>query len=387
MIKKLTITSLVASACIFSNVYANNTLEETFKNGKVKGEIKSYFFQEDYDATGRSSIMHFGGLLNYETASFNGVTLGSTFQVSSVADVNGINKFVSDEDASGSVMSEAFITYSRNNTSLKAGRQFIGTPLLAGSGSRMIRQSFQGYTITNSDITDTKLMVSYVNRFQTRTNEAGKPGKFTKKFNTNTNLDGLTLNDGAYSLYLENKSISNLNIEAQYLNAIDVFASTYLNAKYDLGTTANLYVVGQHISTNYDINNPSGNFFAARVGGDYKNLTFKLSATSNTSNGDVESGLGYGSDYSLAASEIGGGYYSYLKDNKSYQVGVGTTISNIGIDLLHTENKVNNGNDNSETDLIVSYNFSKDLNFNILHAAFDGGDKNYETRVKVTYKF
>ena len=86
MIKKLSLISLVASACLLSNVQAADTLKEAFQDGKIKGEIRSYFFQEDYDTTGRSSNLHFGGFLNYETANFYGLTAGATFQVSSVGE-------------------------------------------------------------------------------------------------------------------------------------------------------------------------------------------------------------------------------------------------------------------------------------------------------------
>lgn len=387
MIKKLTLTSLVASACLFSNVYAADTLEEAFKNGKVKGEIRSYFFQEDFDATGRSSITHFGGFINYETASYYGLTTGATFQVSSVGDINGVNKFASDEDASGSVMSEAFVTYTRDNTSLKAGRQFIGTPLLAGSGSRMIRQAFQGYVVTNTDIPNTKVVAAYVDRFQTRTDGAGSPGKFTKTFNTNAELDTQTLEDGAYTLYLENKSVTDLTIQAQYLDATNIFSTIYADAEYKIGTAANLYVVGQYMGTNYDSTNLDGHFFAARIGGAFDKFSFKLSTSSNTSDANVESGLGYGADYSLTGSEIGGGYDGYFKDTKAYQVNVGTTIANVGLNAIYTSNNLKNANDTAETDVVLSYDVMKNLNLNILQAYFDGGDKNYETRVKLTYKF
>jgi len=389
MVKKLTLTSLVASACLFSNVYAENTLEEAFTNGKVKGEIRSYYFQEDYDTTGRSSNLHFGGFLSYETASFYGLTTGATFQVSSVADISGVNKFVDDEDASGSVMSEAFLTYTRENSSVKAGRQFIGTPLLAGSGSRMIRQSFQGYTLVNTDIPDTKVVAAYVDRFQGRTDGAGSPGKFTKAFDTNAELGSVTLNDGAYTAYLENKSISDLTIQAQYLDAMDVFASMYLDAKYEFGTSVNLYAVGQYIGTNYDATaNENGNFYALRVGGNNDYFNFKLSASENPSDGNVESGLGYGADYSLVGAEIDGGYWSYLTDTTAYQVNVGTTVAKIDLNLIHSVYDTKANGDIKETDLILSYDIVKNLNLNILQANFDGkADKNYETRVKLTYKF
>lgn len=389
MIKKITLTSVVAAATIFTNLQADS-IEKAFKDGKVKGDIKAYYFQEDYDVKGKASNLHFGGILGYETGSFNGLSAGATFQVSSVADLSKTDKtneniFASDEDASGSVLSEAFISYTRGDSSFKAGRQFIGTPLLAGSGSRMVRQSFQGYTYTNKSLSDTEIMVAYVDRFQARTDGAGNPGKFTKTFNTNGGLDPLLLDDGAYTLYLQNKSIENLAIQAQYLDATDVFSSVYLDAQYDFNK--NLYVAGQYMGTSYDNNNPSGSFYAARVGGNFEGFNFKLSASQNPSDGNVESGLGYGADWALTGAEINGGYYSYLKDTTAYQVGLGTNIAGVDANIIHSVYDLELANDVKETDLILSYDLMKNLNLNILQAYFDGGDKNYETRVKLTYKF
>lgn len=397
MVKKLTLTSLVASACLFSNVYAENTLEEAFQNGKVKGEVRSYYFQESNDGKGQASILHFGGFLNYETAAFYGVTTGVTFQASSVGDIDyseGNNVFVDDEDASGAVMSEAFITYTRKNSSIKAGRQFIGTPLLAGSGSRMIRQAFQGYTFVNTDLPQSKIVAAYVDRFQSRTDGEGNPGEFTKNFNTNAPFaagvsgnDPVTLEDGAYSVYLENKSVDNLTIQAQYLDAIDVFVSTYADAKYNFATSGNIYAMGQYIGTSYDASYSNGTFFAVRVGGAYDKFNFKLSASDNSSNGNVQSGLGYGADYSLTGSEIAGGYYSYQSDTTAYQVNVGTNIAKVDLNLIYTTNEIKNANDVKETNIIASYDLVKNLNLNVLYADFDGASKDYETRVKLTYKF
>ena len=389
MIKKLSLISLVASACLLSNVQAEDTLKEAFQNGKVKGEIRSYYFQEDHDSTGRSSNLHFGGFLNYETADFYGLNAGATFQVSSVGNISGDKtRFTADEDASGSVMSESFVTYTRANTSFKAGRQFIGTPLLAGSGSRMVRQAFQGYTLVNTDISDTKVIAAYVDRFQKRTDGAGNPGTFTKVFNTNAVADNITLEDGAYSVYVENKSVANLTAQLQYLNAIDVFKSYYADGVYDIGTEANISVTGQYIGTNYNNTDSSGNFYALRVATDYDYFNLKLSASNNPSNGNVHSGIGYGADYSLTGSQIIGGYYSYLEGTKAYQINLGTTISKVDLNLIHSDFDLANAKNEKETDFVLSYNIIENLNLNVLHAIFDGSsDKNYETRVKLTYKF
>jgi hypothetical protein len=386
--KKLISTSIIASACLLSSVQGADTLKEAFQNGKVKGEIRSYYFQEDFDTTGRSSILHFGGFLNYETANYHGLTANATLQVSSVGDIHGDNKFINDEDASGSVLSEAFVQYTRANSSFKAGRQFIGTPLLAGSGSRMVRQSFQGYTFVNTDISDTTILAAYVDRYQKRTDGTGNPGAFTKSFNTNGALDAVTLEDGAYTVYLENKSVTNLTAQLQYLNAVDSFKTYYAYATYDIGTKANAAVTGQYMGTKYNNADSSGNFYAARVSTDYDYFNLKLSASTNPSNGDVESGLGYGADYALTGSEVYGGYYAYFEDAKAYQINIGTSIADVKLNLIHSKYDLANTTDLKETDFVASYDIIENLNLSLLHANFEGeADKNYETRVKLTYAF
>lgn len=55
---------------------------------------------------------------------------------------------------------------------LKGGEQFISTPLLAGSGSRLIKESFEGYLLVNNDIPDTTLVAGVVTKYQTRTDKS-----------------------------------------------------------------------------------------------------------------------------------------------------------------------------------------------------------------------
>ena len=62
---------------------------------------------------------------------------------------------------------------------------------------------------------NTELFLSYVDRFQMRTDANGNPGNFTKVFNTNRGVYERTLNDGAYTLLLTNKTIKNLTTNIQ----------------------------------------------------------------------------------------------------------------------------------------------------------------------------
>jgi hypothetical protein len=383
------IITLSLLTVISSTLFADS-IDDAFKNGKISGEVRSYYFQERQSDTGTSSIFNNGGYLNYLTGNYYGLSLGATLQVSSVLNTEGTNRFTYDEDASGAVLSESYISYTKNNSNFKIGRQYIGTPLLAGSGSRMIRQSFQGYTFTNTDIPNTELFLSYVDRFQMRTDANGNPGNFTKVFNTNRGVYERTLNDGAYTLLLTNKTIKNLTTNIQYLNAIDNFESEYFDATYTFGP---IFVSGQYIGTQYDTNENDGNFIALKVGAEYKDFNFAV-ATSKTTSGDVESGLGYGADTSFTGNEIYGGIFSYRKDAKAYKVSLDKEIDKlkIGVAYVFTDMKDNKSND-QEIDLTGSYQFTKNLKLDLLHAIIDGSEDysrakaDSETRIKVSYSF
>ena len=387
MIKKLTLGSVVAAACLCSNVYAGDNLEEAFANGKFNGEVRSYYFQQNNESTGKSSIINSGGFLSYETDKFYTITAGATIHVSSTGDISGTNKFAYSEDASGAVLSEAFLTYGLGNSSIKVGRQYIGTPAVAGSGSRMIRQSFEGVTVTNTDIPDTKVMGIYVNKYQKRTDLDGNVAGFTKAFDTNTSGDTI-LEDGAYSLYLQNKSIADLTIQAQYLDAVDAFSTLYVDSVYSIGTDYNLSITGQYLSTDHDSGAEDGEYVAARLAGSINGFNLSASVSENTSDGVVESGLGYGADWSLVGGDVYWGYYAYQPETTSYQVKAGTTIADVGITIIHSSYDLKTADDVSETDYMLSYELMKNLNLDILHAEFDGiADRENETRVKLTYKF
>lgn len=383
------IISLSLLTLLSSTIFADS-IDDAFKNGKMSGELRSYYFQEKQSDTGTSSILHYGGHFNYLTGTYYGLNLGASLQASSVGTIDGTNRFLYDEDASGAVLSESYIAYTKDNSNLKIGRQYIGTPLLAGSGSRMIRQSFQGYTFTNTDISNTKLLLTYVDRFQMRTDANGNPGNFTKVFNTNRGVYERTLNDGAYSILITNKSINNLTANIQYLNAIDNFQSEYIDAVYNFG---DISFAGQYIGTQYDTNENDGNFLAVKVSGDFNNFNFAL-ATSKTIDGDVESGLGYGADTSFTGNDIYGGIFSYRKDAQAYKVSLGTKIDKLklGASYVFTDMKNNKSND-TEIDLTASYNFTKNLKIDFLHAIIDGSEDysrakaDSETRLKILYSF
>jgi len=233
--KRITKLSLIATIALSSSLYAQS-LSEAFANTKVKGEIKTEYANSNFLGNKDSdNIWAVGGSLNAVTGDFNGLSAGATFQTSSILSENNKNGvFKNDLDASGAVLSEAYLEYKLSNTSFKAGRQYITTPLVSTSletksSETLIKDSFEAYVLTNTDISKTTLVAGYINKYQANTNGNGDIGDF----------ENASLENGAYTIYAKNNSIDNLTLQAQYVkvnstNNINDRSAAYIQADYTI---------------------------------------------------------------------------------------------------------------------------------------------------------
>jgi hypothetical protein len=268
------------------------------------------------DFSGHYSIFVLGGNLNLVTGSYYGFSAGATFQTSHVLDddIENANDFANTMDASGSVLSEAYLKYKISNTILKVGRQYISTPLIKGSDSRMIKQSFEGATLRNKDIPDTLVTLAYVDKYQDRTDGNGNPGKFED------------YEDGSYSIYVKNNSIENLDLQAQYLDVEGKTSNSdkdvaYLEAGYDFGV-ANVHA--QYMdSSNGDVD---GSLFGVKASTNINIFNLTAIYTKTSDKGAVYPGIGSGSDASFSSLPLHGGDPCYTKDTDAL---VGVAVANI----------------------------------------------------------
>lgn len=242
--KKISCMSLIASIAITTPLLADD-LAESLQKSELKGEIKAAFIDSNFLGAGTSdSVSAIGGSIGVKTGSYYGFKAGVTFQTATVLSddinngnttpfsVNGVSKRVDFFNAGGSVLSEAYLEYTISNTTLKGGRQFIYTPLVSTglegkSSESIIKDSFEAYTLTNTDLPDTTIVAGYVDKWQPQSNGLGDVGDFND------------VEDGAYTLYVKNESIENLTLQAQYLD-VEGKTSTgdrdafYLQADYKL---------------------------------------------------------------------------------------------------------------------------------------------------------
>lgn len=165
---------LLVAVLATGTMYAADNLEEAFKNGKVDGELRAFYYGRDYNegATGPngaistdSSLLALGLRLSYETEELKGFTVGFGFQGQSTpwasADDKMDHQMPWDLGASGAVLSEAYLRYNFAKTSIKVGRQYFNMPLMSSDNRDVIKQAIEGVTVVNNDVSDTTLYGAY----------------------------------------------------------------------------------------------------------------------------------------------------------------------------------------------------------------------------------
>jgi len=385
---KLSLVTSLALASFATSSVASDSLADAFKDGKVKGAVKAmYFERERMVGTQEGSILAVGGNLGYVTGDYMGLRFGATFQHSSVADTGkmGSTEYSSDMYAHGSVLSEAYLGYKIGNTDIKIGRQYIATPLLLGSGSRMIKESFEAYLLSNTDISNTKIVAGYVTKHQKRTEGSGVVGKFDQDL----------VNEGAALIYVTNTSVENLKLQAQYVNIAKVDGSTsddqklfYADAAYKIApVTISLqtYQTDNGAATASD-----GKFYGIKVAGKVAGVSLSAGFTTTDDEATVLRGIGEGAYKTFAGGPISSGGSAYLADTDSFQVTAGYKFD-FGLSTLisYSEWDVKaEAKERSEAGIVLGYAFNKNLSTKVMYSDYDGAyvwDK--RTRVYLTYAF
>lgn len=386
--KKIFKMSLGVSVILATTqVFAAETLASAFENGKVSGEIKSQYFQKEVSDK-KVSIWTNGGNLSYKTGDFYGLKAGVTLQAATVTadDLdNAPTAYNKDQNVSGAILSEAYLAYTAGNTTAKVGRQYISTPLIEGSGSRIFKESYEGIVLTNTDLANTTIVAAYVDKHQYRTNVAsgGSDVKAVSDFEQ--------VGDGAYTLYINNKSVENLTLGAQYAQ-INEFSSVnddvkafYADASYNLKPFT---IEAQTYQTNNgETVNSDGKAYAVNVMADIDKLSFGAAYSTIDDEASIVSGLGNGADYLYTASWIYGGVYDANTD--AYKLSAGYDITgDLTFDVIYAAWKTEDAPRASETDFVTKYAFNKNLSATFVLATYDKlADESYRSRLYASYKF
>lgn len=392
-------TSLVAACAVasFQSVLlASDSLSSAFENGKIKGQLKSYYFAKSYDnnTAKDASIWVNGVTLGYKTGDFNGFSLGTTAQfASATSDDDDSNKYNGTMNTSGTVLSEMYLQYTNGKTTAKAGRQFFWTPIVGGSGSRFIRQSFEGYSLTNSSLDNTKIVAAFLTKFAERTDGAGEPGEFTSE-------GSRVGTDGTWTVYVKNNSISNLTLQAQYAsksekteNAKDGHDILYIDGTYNFAGDLKPFIAAQYLATSYEsAASEDSNAYGVKAGATISGLSAYIAYTSVSDDNNVAQGIGSGSIPLYTNGATVDAWSATRQGTDAYKIGLGYKIDKVALAAAYSSFDKPNKPKITETNLTVTYKATKNLTAQVQYSVLDNQDMvetdiSTDLRTRLIYSF
>ena len=325
--------------------------------------------------------MAIGGNLGFETASINGITMGTRFYTTNGLDLHSGVRSSANYDPSlfgdgfdaYSMVGEAYINYKQENTNIKIGRQKLNTPLAGADDARMLPNLFEAVVLSNTALQDTTLIAAHVTRESVGTfgNVYGTPSQLSLQsgyglgykeatnghfadmgvvaLGTDTDTLGVTAVAGIY------KGIPNVTLQAWDYYAHDILNAVYLQGDYGFDAGA----VKLKASAQYINQSEVGDKLAGEVDGQY--TAVKLGAGSGALSGYVA----YSTTGSSNTAQANGGIITPWGGMPAFTQGMVTRHMFFA--------------DTDTTKVAATYNFKKsgvDLKATAYHVDFDIGSKN-----------
>lgn len=310
------------------------------------GNLRMGAIHAEDDIGDKTDGSAFGGKLGYISPAWNGLSGGATFYATSELfdDENG--DFFSSESGSYAILGEAYIQADYGNTMLRLGRFELDTPHADTDDIRMIPNTFQGLLLSNSDIDDTTLYLTHLDKW------AGVDADLPERFQELNSDDGVTAAGAVY------EGVKNLALQSWYYHGNDFAKLLYLEAIYE----SECFSVGVQFSSQSDDSNdesgPDGDAWG--VTASYTLAEITLSAAYNGVSGIVTNGYGGGPYFTSADDHTIDG----VEDQKAAAIGVeygGVEALTLGALHVDFEEGAN------ETDYYALYDVTEEMSLELIY--------------------
>lgn len=373
--KQVMIMSMVAAAAL-----SGASIDEAFKSGKVSGQLRAAYVDQDNAVDSDTYGTSIGGILKYETGDWNGFKVGVGAYISQkIGFATGDNEkanndlFASNAE-SYAYVGEAYVDYTLGDLNLKVGRQLIDTPFADTDDIRMHPNTFEAAIATYSGFDKTTLVGGFVKRF------AGyDSGDDISKFKR---LDGANSN-GAAVVGIVNESVENLKAQAWFYSIDELSNALYADGVYTLAfsETMGLELTAQYANfSEKKASGMDGNVYGAGAAFNVGALT--LGAAYNKSSSDdgksISNGFG-GGPYLTSMEEM---TIDSLEDARAYQLSAELDLADAGVEGLTLTALYGSFKSTpmdikvKETDFIAAYAINEALTAEMSYAMIDDKNKN-----------
>ena len=363
------------------NIENANSIDEAFKNGKIEGSIALFGLTQDNKDQSIKRDFAFGNgnlTLGYNTASFYGFSLGTQVK----GNIKLGEKHKNDRKNEGpfennALITQAYLQYSLNEMLLiKAGR-YEGE-------LEWLTDYQQGAIAEITAIPDTTVSLAFSNR------KAESGIDTSEDFHKPNDL-----NKGIYVVDIKNESLEGLEINPYYYQIPDAVKFYGLKTSYNLEHFGAIAQYAKSSLTNeYKTNNSLENGYIAHfeLNGNFEDLTSAVGLIKTSKKGGADIITSYGD----SISPFEDGKKVYTLDARTIYGSLGYSIYDFEFGALYGitryDNATNSGLKEKELNLSAGYNFTKNLNTNIMYVNVDVDEASGETDynkylASVEYKF
>ncbi|MDD2950184.1 MAG: OprD family outer membrane porin [Sulfuricurvum sp.] len=162
-----------------------DNLEDVFKNGKVSGQLRAFWYDGERDLRIDRTALTVGGILSYQTAPISGLNGGISFFSSNGAlpvtrmPYSGQTHNLNLDGSSINTLGEAYLQYKAGETSIKFGRQRLDLPLANDYYNRMLPNSFEALYSENRSMKNTVFKASYITGWKYKADDTFRSPTYT----------------------------------------------------------------------------------------------------------------------------------------------------------------------------------------------------------------
>lgn len=255
-----------------------SSISEMFTKGMFYGRLRINSFRWDYlhQTSGKDNwAAGFGGSLIYKSAYFYGFGMtaglytsqnpwhmsGDEYKhIGAGRDVFSRYKVATGGGYGMTVLAQAYLEYRFLQSNIRVGRQIFESFLTHSNDTKMIPNTFQGVSFESSWLSDTVIKAAWFNRQKLRDHVTfhhvlaydggGAPLTWTENDDsamhqglTLAKLDKAGINDQLIVFQVENKSIPNLSVMANYTGVPQLVESATGEANYTIPLMAGFKVI------------------------------------------------------------------------------------------------------------------------------------------------
>ncbi len=309
----------------------------------ISGKLTGYYITDDAlpadDMFGDQSQLGFGATLDVSHKFTDWLT--ANFSVLGYLNTMSQNDYIFFEsEKKGAFFNVANLTATFGDTTLVAGRQLMGTPMLQGYDWLLAPESFEAYTLMNTSIENVTLVGSYVTKYR-----AINSGEFGSTLPGDQYTFGAAYDDKTIS-----GSVWYYNVDAMG------YSQVYADLGYDFGS---FKLEGQYVDTSYDSDVDStafGIMASTSVAG------FDLSAAYNNVSDNEVGFVGWNSLYTNQWNSTVANQY-IDGDFDAFKVAASTTIMGIAADVSYADYD----NELYEFDVVLGYDITDAIDAGIVY--------------------